>query len=261
MIHGSNGFSHEHSSTNGISHDLTNVPKRQNLIHKKFSLKQALPTKIDAMKKAGNEQFEKNNFNQAIEMYNKCLLYCPKAAVLYGNRAQALMRRHWEGDIYAALRDCSKALEIDGDYFRAHFRLARCLFDLKRYKEANDCYERFKLKFPNEANSHSSCKTLEKQIKETLSSSENEKKSNSSPPLETHEYKNSKSESGIETQSDSSPVNSSSPKNSKRKKLVISEQEQIWRSIAFDFGRRYCGHCNLTTDIKEANFFGKLVSN
>ena len=24
----------------------------------------------------------------------------------------------------------------------------------------------------------------------------------------------------------------------------------------YDYNRRYCGHCNTTTDIKEANFFG-----
>uniref|UniRef100_F6RCG7 Anaphase-promoting complex subunit 4 WD40 domain-containing protein n=1 Tax=Ciona intestinalis TaxID=7719 RepID=F6RCG7_CIOIN len=28
------------------------------------------------------------------------------------------------------------------------------------------------------------------------------------------------------------------------------------RSLAFDYTKRYCGHCNTTTDIKEANFFG-----
>lgn len=36
----------------------------------------------------------------------------------------------------------------------------------------------------------------------------------------------------------------------------ISLSQQYWRSCAKDFGERFVGHCNTTTDIKEANFFG-----
>ena len=37
----------------------------------------------------------------------------------------------------------------------------------------------------------------------------------------------------------------------------ISEQEKFWRTDANDYEARFCGHCNTTTDIKEANFFGR----
>lgn len=37
----------------------------------------------------------------------------------------------------------------------------------------------------------------------------------------------------------------------------ISGYEKEWRSNTIDYKMRYCGHCNTTTDIKEANFFGK----
>ena len=40
----------------------------------------------------------------------------------------------------------------------------------------------------------------------------------------------------------------------------ISEQEKYWRTEANDYEARFCGHCNTTTDIKEANFFGRCVS-
>ena len=40
---------------------------------------------------------------------------------------------------------------------------------------------------------------------------------------------------------------------------TLSEQEKIWRNNACDYETRYCGHCNTTTDIKEANFFGRFV--
>lgn len=31
---------------------------------------------------------------------------------------------------------------------------------------------------------------------------------------------------------------------------------QHWRTLALDYSERFVGHCNTTTDIKEANFFG-----
>lgn len=42
-------------------------------------------------------------------------------------------------------------------------------------------------------------------------------------------------------------------------KISISENEKEWRRNAKDFKMRLCGHCNTITDIKEANFFGRLV--
>ena len=37
----------------------------------------------------------------------------------------------------------------------------------------------------------------------------------------------------------------------------VSDQESQWRVDASDYELRFCGHCNTTTDIKEANFFGR----
>ncbi|XP_063972224.1 WD and tetratricopeptide repeats protein 1-like isoform X2 [Diachasmimorpha longicaudata] len=36
----------------------------------------------------------------------------------------------------------------------------------------------------------------------------------------------------------------------------VSSYEQEWRRRTIDYKQRFCGHCNTTTDIKEANFFG-----
>ena len=33
-------------------------------------------------------------------------------------------------------------------------------------------------------------------------------------------------------------------------------EEKFCREGSRDYGLRFCGHCNTTTDIKEANFFG-----
>lgn len=37
----------------------------------------------------------------------------------------------------------------------------------------------------------------------------------------------------------------------------VEESEKKVRLESFDFEKRYIGHCNTTTDIKEANFLGK----
>ena len=49
----------------------------------------------------------------------------------------------------------------------------------------------------------------------------------------------------------------SSPSRRWQRSDQLSEQERALRSRAFDYDTRYCGHCNTTTDIKEANFFGR----
>ena len=41
----------------------------------------------------------------------------------------------------------------------------------------------------------------------------------------------------------------------------LSEVEKRWRDEALDYTDRFCGHCNTTTDIKEANFFGRYAWN
>lgn len=41
------------------------------------------------------------------------------------------------------------------------------------------------------------------------------------------------------------------------RKDSISEDEVVLRERSYDYQFRYCGHCNTTTDIKEANFFGR----
>lgn len=44
------------------------------------------------------------------------------------------------------------------------------------------------------------------------------------------------------------------------RKDSISEDEMVLRERSYDYKFRYCGHCNTTTDIKEANFFGRYAA-
>lgn len=69
-----------------------------------------------------------------------------------------------DGDIYAALRDCHKALKLDPNHTKAHFRQARCLYELRWFQEALSCLNNFKVKFPEQAEG-TAAKTLEKDIR------------------------------------------------------------------------------------------------
>lgn len=177
-----------------------------------------LPPHVEELKRQANEGFEQQKYSLAINLYNKAISYCPMAAVLFANRAAAYMKRAWDGDIYAALRDCQTTLLLDSEHVKAHFRLARCLFDLNRSIEADKVLKNFQQKFP-EYTSNSACKALKMDIKEAIDAGKDVTQSNQSF-------------------------------------FPISEYEQEWRRNTIDYKMRFCGHCNTTTDIKEANFFG-----
>ena len=48
-------------------------------------------------------------------------------------------------------------------------------------------------------------------------------------------------------------------KKTKREETPFDLEIARLKSTATDFKLRFCGHCNTTTDIKEANFFGRYV--
>ncbi|XP_060813250.1 WD and tetratricopeptide repeats protein 1-like isoform X1 [Bombus pascuorum] len=176
-----------------------------------------LPPHVEELKRQANESFEQQKYTLAINLYNKAICYCPTAAVLFANRAAAYMKRTWDGDIYAALKDCQTTLLLDPGHVKAHFRLARCLFDLHQSVEADKIIKDFQQKFPEYA-SNSACKALKMDIKEAIDSGRD---------IDMNQLM-----------------------------IQISEYEQEWRRNTIDYKMRFCGHCNTTTDIKEANFFG-----
>uniref|UniRef100_A0AAQ6A9L2 WD and tetratricopeptide repeats 1 n=1 Tax=Amphiprion ocellaris TaxID=80972 RepID=A0AAQ6A9L2_AMPOC len=187
-----------------------------------------LPPHLEKIKQQANDAFARQQWTQAIQLYSLGIHQASCNAMLYGNRAAAYMKRKWDGDHYDALRDCLKALTLNPGHLKAHFRLARCLFELKYVAEALECLDDFKGKFPEQAHS-SACDALDKDIKAALFS---------------------------KTESEDKKSNSSIRFHSFSRKESIPEDELVLRERSFDYKHRYCGHCNTTTDIKEANFFG-----
>ncbi|XP_043276205.1 WD and tetratricopeptide repeats protein 1-like isoform X2 [Venturia canescens] len=176
-----------------------------------------LPQHAEELKLEANNKFQTKNYLAAINLYNKALEYCPTASVLYGNRAAALMKRHWDGDDYAALRDCQTTLLLDPEHVKAHFRLSRCFLELHRPDEAWRVVIDFITKFPDYS-SNSALRALKKDIVNAI---EANKQGSSYAHGQT-----------------------------------LSMYETAWRLRTIDYKFRYCGHSNTTTDIKEANFFG-----
>ncbi|KAI0228941.1 WD and tetratricopeptide repeats protein 1 [Lamellibrachia satsuma] len=192
------------------------------------STSRPLSKAVEALKQRANAVFVMQQYCQAILLYNKAISIAPDSAVLYGKRAAAYMKRKWDGDMYAALRDCGMAIKLDPSHLKAHFHLAKSLFELSWTAEALECLQHFKAKFPDYVTSHA-CEALEKDIRAAL-----------------------KKGKDAETKATTRDGRTSSP----RSQDSISEQETTWRNAAADYKQRFCGHCNTTTDIKEANFFG-----
>ncbi|XP_041096542.1 WD and tetratricopeptide repeats protein 1 [Polyodon spathula] len=229
--HSSGEVENGKTSTNGVSNGIHLQSSKFRLAEGKphNSVQGELPPHLEKIKQQANDAFARQQWTQAIQLYSRGIQEISKNAMLYGNRAAAYMKRKWDGDHYDALRDCLKAILLNPAHLKAHFRLARCLFELKYVSEALECLDDFKGKFPEQAHS-SACDALDKDIKAALfskTSSSEDKKSGGAIRFRAIGRKDS-----------------------------ISEDEAVLRERSYDYKHRYCGHCNTTTDIKEANFFG-----
>ena len=58
-------------------------------------LDQELSASCLELKLLGNDAFSNQNYFEAVTCYNKALVMCPNSAVLYANRAAALLKRNW----------------------------------------------------------------------------------------------------------------------------------------------------------------------
>ena len=232
---------HDTASTNGSSSSGTYL--------KPYDL-----TLIESLKEKGNQAFNRQHYSSAIALYNEALAVRPSPLV-YANRAAALMKRAWDGDLYAALRDCYEALRgetLPSIKCKAHFRLAKCLFDLQWTDEALHCIERFKVAFPDHA-AKPPCETLSRDIRATLFGF---KEKESKEKEEEEEEEEEDAPGGRPTARRRPPRRAGRPRSPPLSSFRMSEKETIWRAEAKDYKLRFAGHCNTTTDIKEANFFG-----
>ncbi|XP_037079395.1 WD and tetratricopeptide repeats protein 1-like [Pollicipes pollicipes] len=189
----------------------------------------ALPARLDELRQEANRCHQQQHFSQAIQLNSRAIRLRDNVPNFYSNRAAAFMKRAWNGDIYAALRDCQRTLALQPGHMKAGFRLCWCLLELGHLREAAQAVTAFRRRHPQQAASHA-VRILERDLKEAQFHHAIDVGPTAEPLL--------KLESALD-----SPA--------------LSEQERCWRRLSADYQSRYCGHCNTTTDIKEANFFGR----
>jgi DnaJ family protein C protein 7 len=98
---------------------------------------------LESKKAAGNEAYEKGDYQGACDIYTAALsldeLNDQFNRTLYANRAAALMKL---GRLKDAIRDCTVAIELDANYTKAYIRRAKIYVMLEHYEEAVRDYER-----------------------------------------------------------------------------------------------------------------------
>jgi DnaJ family protein C protein 7 len=98
---------------------------------------------IEAQKDAGNTAFKLNKLDEAYEAYTAALEIDPKNdhmnARLYSNRAAVLQKQK---KFEEALLDCDKAIELDGEFYKAYSRRAACFMETEKYEEATRDYKK-----------------------------------------------------------------------------------------------------------------------
>lgn len=78
----------------------------------------------EEVKRAGNEQYRKGNFGEALSLYDRAISLSPNNAAYRGNRAAALTSL---GRLLEAVKECEEAIRLEPGYARAHQRLASLL--------------------------------------------------------------------------------------------------------------------------------------
>jgi len=89
-------------------------------------------------KDQGNDEFNKGNYDKAIEFYTYATECDPKNAVFFNNRANCYHKmQKWD----KALRDATKAVDLNSGYEKAWFRKAAAEVELKQWQDAYESYQ------------------------------------------------------------------------------------------------------------------------
>ncbi|XP_013143096.1 PREDICTED: tetratricopeptide repeat protein 1-like [Papilio polytes] len=103
--------------------------------------------KAESLKNEGNEAFKIGEYEKSVEKYTEGLRICPlqfeqQRSILYCNRSAAKMKLE---KYKRAIKDCTKAIELDEKYLKAYNRRAQsyeatekfdeCLVDYKKILE------------------------------------------------------------------------------------------------------------------------------
>jgi DnaJ family protein C protein 7 len=77
-------------------------------------------TDPEEVKNAGNDQYKKGNFSEALSLYDRAIYLAPGRASYKSNRAAALTGL---GRLAEAVQECEESIKLDASYIRAQQRL------------------------------------------------------------------------------------------------------------------------------------------
>ena len=99
--------------------------------------------KIESLKEEGNKLLRANKFQEAYDEYTKAIEVDPKNAnmnsVLYCNRAAAATKL---GKHELAVKDATKAIELNDSYLKAYIRRGSSYIELEKYEDAMRDYNK-----------------------------------------------------------------------------------------------------------------------
>lgn len=106
----------------------------------------SFPPRKMVLQEKGKNLVQKRRFKEAIEVYDKCLVDCPKNAVLFANKAQCYLKLNQPQD---AAANCNEALKLDLDrttYVKVLYRRGMAFKMMKEYSKAElDLKEAFEM--------------------------------------------------------------------------------------------------------------------
>ncbi|KAG1681761.1 Serine/threonine-protein phosphatase 5 [Nymphon striatum] len=118
--------------------------------------------KAEKIKSEANEEFKKQKFEEAINLYTKAIELNNEIAVYFGNRSFAYLKMELFG---YALTDATKAIELDRTYTKGYYRRATCHMALGKFKLALRDYEAVSKARPNDKDAkmkYQECKNIVK---------------------------------------------------------------------------------------------------
>ena len=123
--------------------------------------KESNDTIVAVIKEEGNKLFQSGQYQKAIDKYSEGITIDPTNAKLYCNRAAAYSELNPKKYVIPVVKDCEKAIELDPNYAKAYYRLAKI-------SQQHNCIGKAVLNYQRSVNcsnsNHALCKKCKSEI-------------------------------------------------------------------------------------------------